>query len=127
MSKHDTVVTSDSCTSSMTFSCKSLNFHTKWYTKLCLEKLRITKSNFQFIKKQQKKTLALKGSAAASSTGKIMKDGLHVCSNKDKIFYKMIYLNFAFRSSQSCIIALQTYTCEKATSKNKCFYIYYFS
>ena len=39
--RHDTVVTSDSCNSRhseriLTFSCKSLKFSTKWYTKLCI-------------------------------------------------------------------------------------------
>ena len=52
--RHDTVVTSDSCNSEhsqnsqkfLTFSCKSLKFSRKWYTKLCIlgstspEKLR---------------------------------------------------------------------------------------
>ena len=42
--RNDTVVTSDNCNSGhsenyenvLTFSCKSLKFSTKWYTKLCI-------------------------------------------------------------------------------------------
>ena len=73
--RHDIVVTSDSCNSGhsenyenlLTFSCKSLKFSTKWYTKLCIlvdSFLRncVTKSNFRyFFFKAQKKALALKG------------------------------------------------------------------
>ena len=73
--RHDAMVTSDSCNSghsenyeiSLTFSCKSLKFSTKWYTKLCIlvdPFLRncVAKSNFRyFFKKKPKKALALKG------------------------------------------------------------------
>ena len=66
--RHDTVVTSDSCNSghsenykkTLTFSCKSLKFSKKWYTKLCIlvdPFLRNTKSKIR----TQKKALALKG------------------------------------------------------------------
>ena len=70
------MVTSDSCNSghsesyenALTFSCKSLKFPRKWYTKLCIFvdpflKNCVTKSNFRsfFSKKGQKKALALKG------------------------------------------------------------------
>ena len=71
--RHDTVVTSDSCNSGhsenyeniLTFSCKSLKFSTKWYTKLCIlvdPFLRnCVKFSIFFLKKAQKKALALKG------------------------------------------------------------------
>ena len=50
----------------LTFSCKGLKFTTKWYTKLCIlvdPFLRncVTKSNFRYLKKRQKKALTLKG------------------------------------------------------------------
>ena len=57
------VVTSDSCSSGhsenyeriLTFSCKSLNFSTKWYTLVYpFPRNCVTKSNFQFKKKQKK-------------------------------------------------------------------------
>ena len=50
----------------LTFSCKSMKFSTKWYTKLCIlvdPVLRncVTKSNFRYcFKKRSKKALALK-------------------------------------------------------------------
>ena len=73
--RHDTVVTSNSCNSGhsenyesfLTFSCKSLKFPTKWYTKLCnlvdpFLRNCVTKSNFQYLKKNwPKKAPVLKG------------------------------------------------------------------
>ena len=66
--RHDTVVTSDSCNSGhsqnyeklLTFSCKSLKFSTKWYTKLCILvdpflSNCVTKSNFRYLKKKSPK------------------------------------------------------------------------
>ena len=69
--RDDTVATSDSCNSghienyekSLTFSCTSLKFLTKWYTKLCNlvdpEKLPY-KVKISIFKKSPKKVLALK-------------------------------------------------------------------